>query len=287
MKVGRKKGIGVNIIIESVLVITVIVLLFPVLFMVINSFLGSKEILSSYGGILSGSNLQVHFHLIPEEATLEGYGEVFLMTPAYLIKFWSSLFLSVSIVLGQVMVSCISGYGLAKFHFPMKNEIFYLVIILMMMPTQVLMVSQYPVLSSMGLIGSYFALILPGAFAAFGIFLMTQVFSYVPNEILEAAKIDGAGHFQILLRIMIPCSNMGIASLVILSFIDNWNMVEQPIVFLKESYQYPLSVFLSSINTNRLDLAFVCGVLTIVPAMILYLFLKDALILGIENASFK
>jgi multiple sugar transport system permease protein len=105
--------------------------------------------------------------------------------------------------------------------------------------------------------------------------------------VFEAAKIDGASHRQILFRVMIPYSKMGIASLVILSFIDNWNMVEQPIVFLKASYQYPLSVFLSSINVGQLDLAFVCGVLAIAPTVLLYLFLKDALIEGIENSSLK
>lgn len=276
-----------SILIEILLIFIAVVLLFPVCFMVINSFLGSEEIFSSYGGVLADSNAAIHFHLIPEAATLEGYAKVFLMTPAYLAKFWSSVFLAVSIVAGQVVVSCISGYGFAKFRFPLKNGIFYLVIILMMMPTQVIMVSQYPVLKALGLMGSYSALILPGAFGAFGIFLITQVFSYVPNEVFEAAKIDGASHGQILFRIMIPYSKMGIASLVILSFIDNWNMVEQPIVFLKASYQYPLSVFLSSINASQLDLAFVCGVLAIIPSVLLYLFLKDALIEGIENSSLK
>ncbi|MBQ4321637.1 MAG: carbohydrate ABC transporter permease, partial [Oscillospiraceae bacterium] len=92
---------------------------------------------------------------------------------------------------------------------------------------------------------------------------------------------------QILLRIVVPCSKMGIASLVVLSFIDNWNLVEQPIVFLKNTWQYPLSVFLSQINESRLDVAFVCGVLAILPTALLYLFMKDALVSGIENASLK
>ena len=142
-------------------------------------------------------------------------------------------------------------------------------------------------LQKLGLLGSYWALIIPGAFGAFGIFLITQVYSYIPDELLEAAKIDGASHLQILLRIVVPCSKMGIASLVVLSFIDNWNLVEQPIVFLKNTWQYPLSVFLSQINESRLDVAFVCGVLAILPTALLYLFMKDALVSGIENASLK
>ena len=281
------KSSAVNRLVQLLLILIAATLLFPVFFMVLNSFLGSGEIYESYGGVLGSGGGSIRFHLIPEEATLAGYVQVFLLTPSYLGKFWSSLFLAGAIVLGQVVVSCFSGYGFSKFRFPLRNALFYLVIILMMMPTQVIMVSQYPVLKAMGLMGSYAALILPGAFGAFGIFLITQVFSYVPNETVEAAKIDGASHLQILFRIMIPTSRMGIASLVILSFIDNWNMVEQPIVFLKASYQYPLSVFLSGINTSQLGLAFVCGVLAITPSVLLYLFLKDALIQGIENSSLK
>jgi len=269
----------------AILVLLAVFALFPALFMFLNSFMGKQEVVQSYGAVFDGSGDAVQFHLIPREATLEGYAQVFLLSPEYLEKFWSSMLLAVSVVAGQTAVSCFAGYGFAKFRFPLKNAAFYLIIILMMMPVQVVMVSQYPVLNALGLLGSYSAIILPGAFGAFGIFLITQVFSYVPDEIIEAAKLDGANHFQILFGVVIPYSKTGIASLIILSFIDNWNLVEQPIVFLKNRYQYPLSVFLASINTEQLDLAFVCGVMAIVPSVIIYLFLKDALIEGIRNTN--
>ena len=283
MKTKRKAGSAVC---QTVLILSACVALFPAAFMLLNSFFSGAEITESYG-VLTGSGETIRFHLIPERATLEGYAKVFLLTPSYLMKFWSSLLLATATVAGQVLVSCVSGYGFAKFRFPLRRVLLVTVVVLMMTPVQVQMVSQYPVLRGLGLLGTYGSLILPGAFGAFGIFLITQVFSYLPDEILEAAKIDGANHLQILLRVVIPYSRMGIASLVILAFIDNWNLVEQPIVFLKNAWQYPLSVFLSRINGARLDVAFVCGVLAILPTAILYLFLKDALISGIENASLK
>ena len=283
MKTKRRAG---NAACQLVLILAACTALFPAAFMLLNSFFSGAEIAESYG-VLTGSGETIRFHLIPDRATLEGYAKVFLLTPSYLAKFWSSLLLAAATVAGQVLVSCVSGYGFAKFRFPLRRVLLVTVVVLMMTPVQVQMVSQYPVLRGLGLLGTYGALILPGAFGAFGIFLITQVFSYIPDEILEAAKIDGANHLQILMRVVIPYSKMGIASLVILSFIDNWNLVEQPIVFLQNAWQYPLSVFLSRINGARLDVAFVCGVLAILPTAILFLFLKDALITGIENASLK
>ena len=216
-----------------------------------------------------------------------GYADVFLLDPSYLMKFWISIFISVTIVVGQVIISCFSAYGLAKFNFPFKNVIFYLVVILMMLPVQVTLVPNYILFDKIGLIGSYLSLILPGIFSTFGVFLLTQVFSAIPNDMIEAAKIDGANHFQILIRIIIPCSKTGIASLIILCFIDSWNMIEQPLAFLKNYLKYPLSIFLSRINDTKLDIAFVCGVLAIIPVFILFLFFKDALIKGVEYSNMK
>ena len=146
---------------------------------------------------------------------------------------------------------------------------------------------NYIVLDRMGLIGSYAALILPGVFSTFGVFLLAQFFSSVPDNLIEAAKIDGANHMQILFKVMIPYAKAGVASLVILNFIDTWNMVEQPLVFLQDSTRFPLSIFLANINQGRLGVAFVCGILAIIPAFLLFLHFKDSLIASIENTNLK
>lgn len=272
----------VNIVIYAVLILLAVVALFPVFFIATNSFMSQSEIILGYG-----DSTKIDFHVIPREFSLQGYMDVFLLTPSYLMKFWSSMFISFAIMAGQVLISCLGGYGFAKFRFPLKNVIFYFMIILMMMPLQVTLVPNYIVLDKIGLIGSYTALILPGVFSTFGVFLMAQVFSSVPDNLIEAAKIDGANHLQILLRVMIPYARAGVASLVILNFIDTWNMVEQPLVFLKDSTKYPLSIFLANINQANLGISFVCGILAIIPVFLLFLHFKDSLISGIENTNLK
>ena len=241
------------------------VALYPVFFTVISSFIDD----------------------ISRTFSIYGYQYVFFLTPSYLMKFWNSMLISFAIMAGQVIISCFSAYGFAKFRFPLKNIIFYFLIILMMMPLQVTLVPNYIVLDRLGLIGSYAALILPGIFSTFGVFLLAQFFSSVPDNLIEAAKIDGANHLQILFKIMLPYSKAGVASLVILNFIDTWNMVEQPLVFLQDWRRHPLSIFLANINEGRLIVAFVCGILAIIPAFLLFLHLKESLIAGIENTNLK
>jgi len=251
------------ILIYAVLILLSVAVLYPVFFIVINSFISEDSF------------------------SFQGYINVFFITPQYLMKFWNSVLICAAIAAGQVSIACLGGYGFAKFKFPLKNTIFYFMIILMMMPLQVTLVPNYIILDKLKLIGSYAALVLPGIFSTFGVFLLAQIFSSVPDNLIEAAKIDGANHIKILLKIMIPHNKAGVASLVILNFIDNWNMVEQPLVFLKDLNKYPLSVFLSNINQAKPEIAFVCSILAIIPVLLLFLHLKDSLIYGIENANLK
>ncbi|GHV13875.1 sugar ABC transporter permease [Clostridia bacterium] len=282
-----KKKIRISgILITAILVCLAVTALMPVVFVAANSFMDSREIMKSYSGIMSGSG-NIFPHIIPERATLMQYAEVFWLKPDYLVKFWNSIFITLAIVTGQIIVSCMGGYGFAKFSFPLKKLVFFLLIILMMMPYQVTLVPQYLMLDKMGLIGSYAAVILPGIVAPFGIFLLTQVFSSVPDNITEAAKIDGASNVQILFRIIFPYARTGIASLFILSFIDNWNMVEQPLVFLSDPKKYPLSIFLCNVNMTNFGVAFVCGILAMIPVVIIFLYLKESLIYGIETSNLK
>jgi len=284
----NKKKIRIsNIFIMVILVGMAVIVLLPVVFIAANSFMDGREIMKSYGGIATDTGKRILPHIIPERATIKQYAEVFYMKPDYLIKFWNSMFITLAIVAGQIIVSCLAGYGFAKFNFPLKNFVFFLFIILMMMPYQVTLVPQYLMLDKIGLIGSYSAIILPGISAPFGIFLLTQVFSSIPDNIIEAAKIDGANNIQVLFKIIFPYGKTGIASLFILSFIDNWNMVEQPLVFLNDIRKYPLSIFLCRINMYDLGVAFVCGILAMLPVVIIFLYLKESLVFGIETSNLK
>lgn len=256
---------------------------FPLIYIVTNSFMGPAEFSRYYGALSSGLSGRSPLHLIPDWITTEGYREVFISRPDYLMKFWSSMLISGAIVAGQMIVAILGGYAFSRFRFPGRNAVLFVVILLMMMPLQVTLVPNYIVLDRLGLIGGYTAVVLPGVFSAFGVFLMRQVMITLPDSIFEAAKLDGAGPVRALFRVCLPNCKAGVAALAVLSFADSWNMVEQPVVFLKESFMYPMSVFLSQVNSMRPEIAFVCSLLSILPALLLFLAFKDEMITGIES----
>jgi multiple sugar transport system permease protein len=274
-----------------VLGLLALLVLFPVIYTVSNSFMGNSEILHYYGDLVSADAKNgghwLPFHLIPDGFSLDGFYQILLRRPDYLVKFWNSLFLTGAIVLGQTLLSCLAGYGFAKYRFPGSQGLFVVIVILMLMPYQVTLVSNYIVLDKVGLIGSYLSVILPGIFAPFGVFWMRQVMDGVPDELMESASLDGAGQWRILWQIMVPCCKGGLASLITLSFVDNWNMVEQPLIFLKKWSMYPLSIFLSQINEETLGAAFASGLLAMLPVALLFAFFQDELVEGISLSSFK
>ena len=109
----------------------------------------------------------------------------------------------------------------------------------------------------------------------------------MPTDIIEAARLDGAGELRILWKIVLPYSKSGVTALVVLSFIDSWNMVEQPIVFLNNPYRYPLSIFLSQVSANNPGAVFACGVLAMLPVLLLFAYCKDDMIRGIRFTGLK
>jgi len=247
--------------------------IFPLIYTLAHSFIGTAE----YSRTSANP-----FHLIPDWITLSGYFDVFISRPDYLVKFWISMFLSVTILAGQMAVAISGGYAFARFRFPGKNALFFATVLLMMLPYQVTLVPNYIVFDKFKLLDSYASLILPGIFSAFGVFLMRQVMRGIPGDIFEAARIDGAGSWRALWRVCLPNAKAGLAALVILNFADSWNMMEQPLAFLKNHFKYPLSLFLVSVNGANPALGFVCGILSILPLMLLFLFFKDEMIMGIE-----
>lgn len=247
-----------------------------------------SEIESYYGAVINQKeNAEAAFHIIPNAFSLEGYYMVFLRSTDYLMKFWYSLFLCIVISAGQIFVSALGGFAFAKYPIPFKKVILFLLMVLMMMPIQVTLVPNYIILDELKLLDSWLALILPMTFLPFGTVFMTQIFKRIPDEILDAAQLDGAGTFQTLFRVVMPVGKGGIISVFLLSFVDTWNMVEQPMTFLRDTLRYPLSVFLASVNEVNFSLSFVCGVLAALPMLLLFFFFHEELTQGIELSGVK
>lgn len=265
-----------------VLGIVVLLILFPVLFTFINSFMSPEEVKTTYEGVFGRFGSAVQLQWIPQQFSLLGYENVFIDTPNYLMKFWRSLGMCSIIVIGQIIVGSMCGLVFAKYRIGGKKIFFILFIIFLLLPVQVTLVPNYIILSALHLTDTWWALILPAIFSPFSTFFMTIVFQNIPMSLLEAGRLDGANTFQLLTKIVLPVAKPGVISLAVLVFVDNWNMVEQPMVFLNKVTEFPLSVFLASVNVENFELQFVCGILSLIPVTLLFLFFHDELAEGIS-----
>ena len=213
--------------------------------------------------------------------SLEAVYKVFLATPEYLLVFWRTIALCGVMVAGQVILSVLAGLGFAKYDFPGKKLWFFLLLVVMVLPLQVTLVPNFRILGTLNLLDTQWALVLPALFAPLGTFLMTQSFRAVPDEILEAAQLDGASTFTILWRILVPCGKNGLACVIVLTFLEAWNMVEQPMAYLKDSAQYPLSVSLATTGARDQVVQLACCLLALLPPLLLFLGLHKELVQGI------
>lgn len=258
-----------------------ILLLYPLLITFTNSFMDSKEVIRHYQ--LEGSNML----LIPEQVTLKSYLYILFYQPKYLILFWNSIKIAVCVIIGQVIVAFLGAYGFVRSKFKGKEIIFYIYIVVMLLPLQVVLVPNFMIIQRLGLIDSHLAIILPGIFSPFGVFLLTQYMKSIPEEYVEAAYMDGCNEIDILIHIYLPIAKAGVFALVILTFIEYWNVVEQAIVFLQDIYKQPLSLFLSKISEQQIGSIFAASCFYMIPVIIVFLYGQDYLVEGIELSGIK
>lgn len=297
MMTKKQKEKVFNIIITVFACVAAILFLMPTVLTIANSFMTSTEISANYGSMLSNmtSNEKtfisdnVNLKFIPDKVTFEQYKSVLFKSPDYLLKFWNSVILTVPITFFQVAVAILTSYGFSRYPNKFKSIIFFAYIILMIMPYQVTLVPNFLVADKLGFLSETgntalkqrLAIILPGIFSPFSVFLLTKVMKRIPKSYIEAAKLDGANEWQIMTRIHMPLCKGAIISIIMLVFIDYWNMVEQPLVLMKDSDLHPLSVFLSQINTGDIGLAFAVGVVYMIPTILMFLYGEDYLVEGI------
>ncbi len=266
-----------------------ILFLTPIVLTITNSFMSSTEISANYGVIFSTTESggkvfiaeQVNLKFIPDMVSFEQYATVLLKSPDYLLKFWNSVILVVPIVVFQIVVAALAAYGFYRYDGRLRQIIFFSYIILMLMPYQVTLVPNYLVSDWLNILDTRWAIWLPGIFSPFSVYLLTKYMKRIPVGIIEAAKIDGAGEFQIFLQIALPLCKSAVCSVAILVFIDYWNMVEQPIILLSDSALQPLSVYLSKINSEEIGLAFAVATIYMIPCLFVLLYGEDYLVEGI------
>jgi multiple sugar transport system permease protein len=260
----------------------------PVLVVFTNSFMSSYELINRYSASVLPSNdvyavdgvHYVRFSLIPDVITLEQYRQLFFDTPAYFNSFLNSVFLALPIVAGQVLISAPAAYAFEMSRFRHKEKIFFVYIVIMLLPLQVTLVPNFIMADMMGLLGTRASVILPAALNPLGVFLLRQYLRGLPHEYCEAAQLDGASHLRIIFSVVTPIFKPALAALIILTFANNWNIVEQAIVFLTVE-QFPLSVYLAGMAVRSLDIIFAASFLYLLPPLLMFLYLKRNLVEGI------
>lgn len=289
-KLRRKTWSGFKILVATLFAAAFAILfLAPIVLTITNSFMSASEISANYGSIFATTDTggkvyvseRVNLKFIPDMVSFSQYITVLFKSPQYLLKFWNSVILVVPIVIFQLTIATLASYGFARYEGKLRSIIFFLYVILMLMPYQVTLVPNYLVADWLNLLDTKWSIWLPGIFSPFAVYLLTKFMKRIPTAVIEAAQIDGANEWQIFKRVCLPLCKGAIASAAILVFIDYWNMVEQPLILLSDPETHPLSVFLSKINAGEIGLAFAVATVYMIPSLFVFLYGEEYLVDGI------
>lgn len=272
-----------KIIITTLLILVAALMVYPMVVTFLNSFMPEWEVAQYKDNLIPDKSIK----LIPSEVTLEQYAKVVFGNGEYWVYFWNSILLTIPIVIGQIFVSAFAAYAFCTMQSRFKEWLFFAYIVVMLLPFQVTLVPAYITADALGLIDNRLSVILPGIFSTFGVFLLRQHMSQLPQSYFNAAKLDGAGHFRTFWYVILPMCKTGIAALAILSFVDQWNMVEQPLIFLNSTAKYPLSVYFYNINQESVTLAFAASVIYMIPIVLLFLNGEQHLREGIRFSEYR
>jgi multiple sugar transport system permease protein len=229
--------------------------------------------------------------LLPEQWTLSSYQTIFTDPHLPLLRFYlNSLFVTGSRVFITLFTSSYAGFIFAKYKFWGCNAFFAILMATMMVPFQVIMIPSYLILVKLKLIDSLWGLILPALVDAFGIFMMRQFIESIPNELIDAARIDGASEFRIYLKIILPQMGAALATLGIFTFMYVWNDYLWPLVVITSTERRTLPLLLTWYNSqhaSRIDLMMAASVLVLLPILIVYLFIQRWIVKGVALTGFK
>jgi len=276
-----------KVLLLTALLLGALVTVFPIWAVVTGAVSSQWELEANLSPIFGPSQAMAGWSFLPQAPTLQSLVEVLLDSPGFFTMFWNSVVIALGVLIGQLITAAPAAWALARFPLPGKRMISTLYVVLMLMPFQVLMFPQYLVLGELKLLDSLWAVILPAAFSTFPVFILTRCFRAIPKELVEAARLDGAGEVRIFCRIGLPLGAPGILSVAILTFLDAWNMIEQPMTYLKTKSLWPLSLFLPEIGLKDMGTGFAASLLMLIPALLLFICCQDYLEQGIALSGGK
>ena len=263
------------------IVVSLIAVLFvvPLVWMVLSSLKTAPEVFAR------------PFHWLPARVQWQNYATVWMNEEASMLRaFANTLYIALFSIIGQMFISSLAAYSFAKINFKGKQVVFMLFLSSMMVPSQLTIIPRFMLFKTIGLYNNLWAIILPAFFGATSIFMLRQFYMGLPNDLIEAAKIDGAGHLRIFLRIMLPLTKAALMSLIILAFISSWNEYMAPLIFLVKKELYTVSqniqwYMLDEFKEHNLTMA--AATSAIVPVVILFIVGQKYFVEGIATSGVK
>lgn len=265
----------------GVLALTAVVL-YPALWMLMSSLKPTSEIVGNVS-------------LIPESASLANFVKAFegIGGVSFWTFFWNSMILAVGSVVGIALSSSVSAYAFARIEFPGRKLWFSLMIATLLLPFHVVIIPQYIVFNNLGLVNTFWPLLLGKFLAAeaFFVFLMVQFMRNLPRELDEAARIDGAGHVRIFTAIMLPLMKPALVTSSIFAFIWSWNDFFGPLLYLKDPNLYSLPIalrlFVDQTSTSDYGAQMAMAVLALIPVLLFFLVFQRYLVAGVATQGLK
>jgi len=273
----RKNNVFLQIVVHAVLLIGAFTMLLPFIWMVSTSFKPSSEI------------YVFPPRWIPKNPTLKNYVDLF-SSINFGRPFLNTVIVASSITFLSVLLSSMAGYAFAKFRFKGRDKLFFLILTTLMVPGQMTMIPVFLLLRYLGLLNTYTGLILPGAVSVFNIFFMRQFIITIPNDLIEAARIDGARESYIFFKIILPLSKPALTTISIFTFTGSWNSFLWPLIVAQDERMYTLPVAVSVLagqygENIAIQMAGSCIVIT--PILIFFLFAQRYFIKGIALTGLK
>ena len=266
----------------------VFVLCYPLIFIVLGALMGEEELFSHLSPVLVPDVPGfASWPLLPESWSTKGFLTLLVGDTGYFQYFWNSMKICFGVLLGQCLVSVPGAWAFARYEFWGKRILFTLYIVFMLLPFQVLMLPSYFVLRELSLLDTLWAIILPGVFSTLPVFLLYNFFKGIPEEVMEAGRMDGAGEMQLFFRIGVPMGLPGISAVMILQFLEYWNLIEQPMIFLEDAAKQPLSLYMPNIQIDNISLALAAAVVTLIPSYLVFTLGQKSLQSGIAAIGMK
>ena len=273
-----KRRLIAKIVITVLMAVFSIAMLLPFAWMLSASFKPDNQVFN------------VPIEWIPRTPTLSNYVKVWGSSVPFVTFFLNSTKVALWNVIGEVVTSALAGYAFAKIRFRGREAIFWIYVATLVFPGQMMLIPRFVLFRLAGLYNTHWTLILPGMFTAFSTFLLRQFFATIPEELSEAARMDGAGHFTIFRDIIVPLSTSAFSALIIFQFVSSWNEYEAPLVYLrsKELATIPLGLnYFRDENSTSYGAIMAASVCSLIPIFAVFFTFQKQFVAGIATSGMK